>query len=99
MSLPSDPEVEKALKHPLRKRLVPIYLASQPLSPKEAARLVGEPLSSVAYHVNELVKFRFLVFHSSEAVRGTQKSYYILNDGIPNIRGVKELLVKRRRRD
>lgn len=98
MALPSDLEVKKALRHPLRRQLVLILLASQPLSPTEAARLVGEPLSSVAYHMKELVRFRFLVLDSSEAVRGTEKSFYILNDGITDLRGVKELLAKRRPR-
>lgn len=93
MSAPSELEVKQALRHSLRKRLMPIFLASQPLSPKEAARLVGEPLSSVAYHVKVLVKFQFLVLHSTEPVRGAQKSYYILNEAILSLDSVRDLMV------
>jgi predicted transcriptional regulator len=92
MSLPSTSETKQALNHPLRRQLLPIFVANQPLSPREAARLVGEPLPSVSYHVRELVKAGFLVLHSREPVRGALKNYYVPSEDILNLPSVRKLL-------
>ena len=92
MSPPSDSDVRQALKHPLRRRLMPIFFANRPLSPREASRLVGKPLSNVSYHIGVLVKYQFLVLHSKEPVRGTEKSYYVPNEEVIDLPLVKNLL-------
>jgi len=90
--VPSDPEVSQALKHPIRRRLVPIFIAHRALSPREAARILPAPLPSVSYHVRVLVKVHFLVLRNQEAVRGATKSYYEPNKEILNLPVVRELL-------
>ncbi len=92
MPFPSDTEVRRALRHPLRRQLLPIYIGNRPLSPKEASRLVGQRLSTVSYHVRVLVKYRFLILLKQEAARGSTKHYYIPNDEIVSMPIVKELL-------
>lgn len=92
MSLPSPDEARKALKNPLRRRLLPVFIANQPLSPKEAAALIGEPLPSVSYHVKKLVKLHLLVLHSREPVRGAIKNYYVPNEAILDLPSIREIL-------
>ena len=94
MSRPSDTEANQALRHFLRRRLFRTFVANQPLSPREAASLVGEPLALVSYHVRELVKFNFLILSSREPVRGALKNYYIPNEDVLEIPSVKRLLSK-----
>lgn len=92
MSPPSDSEVKKFLKNPLRRRLLPIFIENYPLSPREAADLLGEPLPTVSYHVKRLVTLKFLILHSREPVRGALKNYYVPNEEILDHPRVKELL-------
>lgn len=92
MPLPSDAEMKQALGHPLRRQLIPIFVGNQPLSAREAARLVGEPLPSVAYHVKELVRLGILVLHSREPVRGALKNYYVPNEEILELPSIKEFI-------
>ena len=94
MSLPSATEASKALKHPLRRQLIPIFAANEPLSPREAAQLVREPLTLVSYHVKELVKLKFLVLSSREQVRGVLKNYYVLNENVLDLPKVQRLIVR-----
>jgi predicted transcriptional regulator len=94
MPLPADAQVKQALRQPLRRRLIPVFIENQPLSPREAARLLGESLPSVAYHVRELVKLQFLVLHSREPVRGALKNYYVPNEEILELPSIKELIAK-----
>ena len=98
MPLPSSSEMERALRHPLRRQLIAIFIANQPLSPREAASLVGKPLTLVAYHIRELVKLHFLVLHSREPVRGALKNYYVTNEETLELPMVKELLAEIRPR-
>jgi DNA-binding transcriptional ArsR family regulator len=94
MSHLTKAEIAKALRHPLRRRLFPIFVANQPLSPREAARLVGEPLTLVSYHVKELVKCNFLILSSREPVRGALKNYYVPNQEALEVPAVKKLLAQ-----
>jgi hypothetical protein len=74
--------------------LIALFVANHPLSPREAARLLGQPLGPVAYHVKELVRFHFLVLHSREPVRGALKNYYVPSEEILGLPSVKELIAK-----
>lgn len=94
MPLPADAQVKRALGQPLRRRLIEIFIENQPLSPREAARLLGEPLPPVAYHVRELVKLQFLILHSREPVRGALKNYYVSNEEILELPRIKELIAE-----
>ena len=94
MSRPSDTEVRQALKHPLRRRLLPMFVASKQLSPREAASFSGEPLTRVTYHVKELVKYNFLVLDRREPVRGALKNYYVPNKEVLELPAVIELLAQ-----
>jgi hypothetical protein len=89
----TNAEVAQALRHPLRRRLFSIFVANQPLSPREAAGIVGEPLALVSYHVKQLVEFKFLVLSSREPVRGALKNYYLPNEEVLDLPTVKELLI------
>lgn len=94
MPNPTKSEVAQALKHPLRRALLPVFLENRPLSATEAARLIGATLSDVSYHVRVLVEYEFLVLHSTEDIRGAKKSFYLPNDEILGSPIVKEFLAK-----
>ncbi len=85
-------EVAQALKHPLRQRLLPAFIANRPLSPKEASDLLNEPLSNVSYHVKVLAEYGFLVLRARAQVRGALKNYYLPNDDTLNSTAVEEFL-------
>jgi len=85
-------EVAQALKHPLRRKLLPAFIENPFLSPTEAANLIQEPLSQVSYHVRVLVKYKFLVLRATGRGRGMIKSYYLPNDELLNSSIVKEFL-------
>jgi hypothetical protein len=92
MPRPSDTQARKALRHALRRKLYLLFVIHQPLSTREAARLVGEPLSLVAYHVRGLVRLHFLVLDSTEPVRGAVKSYYVPNEDAMDLPAVTKLM-------
>jgi hypothetical protein len=87
-------EVARALKHPLRLRLLPVFIANRPLSPAEASRLIDAPLSDVSYHVRVLVKFKFLILQDKEQVRGAVKSYYLPSEAVLNSSIVEQFLTE-----
>jgi predicted transcriptional regulator len=94
MSNLTKAEVAQALKHPLRQKLLPVFIANRPLSPKEAAHLLEEPLSDVSYHVKVLVDYGFLVLRAQAQIRGALKSYYLPNDETLNSTFVKEFFAR-----
>jgi len=94
MSNLSKADIAQALKHPLRRRLLPAFIANRPLSPKEASRLLKAPLSDVSYHVKVLVEYEFLVLRARAQVKGAVKSYYLPNDEVLNSSIVKEFFAR-----
>ena len=92
MSQLTQEDVEQALKHPLRRKLLPAFIENRFLSPTEAADLIQEPLPEVSYHVRVLVKYKFLVLRATGRGRGMVKSYYLPNDELLNCSIVKEFL-------
>lgn len=83
-------EVAQVLKHPLRRRLLSVFIANRPLSPKEAADLLEVSIGDVSYHVRVLAQYKFLVLRAKGQVRGTQKNYYLPNDEVLSSTVVKE---------
>ncbi len=94
MAAPSNDELKKAFRHPLRQQLVPIFCARQPLSPSQASRLVRQPLRTVSYHVRVLVRYQLLVLHSTKQVRGVMAHYYIPNEETLGLPIARELLAE-----
>lgn len=76
----------------MRRRLLPLFVDNQPLSPREAAGIVGKPMALVSYHVKKLVKFKFLILSSREPVRGALKNYYVPNEDVLDLPAVRRLL-------
>jgi DNA-binding transcriptional ArsR family regulator len=77
--LPEDPNdaLLNALQHPLRRSLLRRYVqAKELLSPKELASLTKQPLSSVSYHVRQLVKAGAVEIVAEEQVRGSVQHFY-----------------------
>ncbi len=70
-----DPRMAKALSHPLRTEIIAI-LSDRCASPSEMTEILGEPLSNVSYHTNELLKLECLEVVDQEQVRGATKTRY-----------------------
>lgn len=80
-ALMKGPELDQgllqALRHPLRRRLLVLYVEEgERLSPKELALVTRQHLSRVAYHVRTLAAHGALVLVHEEAVRGTVEHFY-----------------------
>ena len=57
---PLDPNLAKALSHPLRQRILERLSAGGDASPNQLARVLDEPLGNVAYHVRFLDRLGFV---------------------------------------
>lgn len=67
----------KALRHPLRRWLLRIYLEEgESLSPKELALVMRKPLSNVSYHARTLKELGALEIAYEESVRGSVEHFY-----------------------
>ncbi|MFI9560533.1 ArsR/SmtB family transcription factor [Nonomuraea endophytica] len=56
----TDPEVLKAVAHPLRVRMLGMLRADGPATASQLARRVGESSGSTSYHLRELAKYGFI---------------------------------------
>src|SRR6202008_4618159 len=65
----SQPQVFKALAHPLRHRLL-AAMSEREASPSELAAELGEPLGNVAYHVRMLETLGWIELVRTTARRG-----------------------------
>lgn len=70
-----DKRFAQALNHPLRTEIIAI-LSDSCASPSEMADMLGEPLSNVSYHTNELLKLECIEMVAQEQVRGATKTRY-----------------------
>jgi DNA-binding transcriptional ArsR family regulator len=70
-----DKRLAKALSHPLRTEIIAI-LTDRCASPRELADMLGEELSNVSYHTNELFKLECIEIVRQERVRGAVKTTY-----------------------
>lgn len=94
MSLPSATQIEKALRNPLRRRLISLFAEHRPMNPKVASDLLGERLSTVSYHVRILADNHFLTVERTERVRGAVRTFYLPNDEVLELPLVKRLRSK-----
>lgn len=56
----TDPQVLRAVTHPLRARLLGLLRADGPATASELGRKMGESSGSTSYHLRELFKFGFI---------------------------------------
>jgi DNA-binding transcriptional ArsR family regulator len=73
---PVDPDLAKALSHPLRQRILERLNAGGEASPNELARLLGAPLGNVAYHVRMLLELGCVELTRTRPRRGALEHYY-----------------------
>ena len=65
---PLDPNLAKALSHPLRQRILERLSADGEASPTELARRLDERLPNVAYHVRIPVSYTHLTLPTNREV-------------------------------
>jgi DNA-binding transcriptional ArsR family regulator len=65
-----------ALRHPLRRRILRVMADKKPISPRELADRLEEPLSNVSYHVRVLAEHGVIEEVSTKQVRGAKQHFY-----------------------
>jgi DNA-binding transcriptional ArsR family regulator len=65
-----------ALRHPLRRRILQAMQDGDPISPRELATNLAQPLSNVSYHVRVLVGCGVLELVRTRQVRGSMQHFY-----------------------
>jgi DNA-binding transcriptional ArsR family regulator len=74
---PLDPNLAKALSHPLRQRILErLSVSGDETSPTQLARLLDAPLPNVAYHVRILFELDCIELVRTRQVRGALEHYY-----------------------
>jgi len=73
---PLDPNLAKALSHPLRQRILERLSVGGQASPIQIARLLDAPLPNVAYHVRVLLELDCVELVRTRQVRGALEHYY-----------------------
>ena len=71
-----DPDLAKALSHPLRQRILERLSASGEASPTQLARALDVPLGNVAYHVRILHHLGFVELVGTRQRRGALEHRY-----------------------
>ncbi len=70
-----EPQVFKALAHPLRMKLL-VAMSEREASPSELAAELGEPLGNVAYHVRMLERLHCIELVRTTPRRGALEHHY-----------------------
>jgi DNA-binding transcriptional ArsR family regulator len=70
-----DERLARAMAHPTRAKVLSA-LSERTASPKELEGVLGIPLSNLAYHCRELLKFGCIEVVDREQVRGAMKTRY-----------------------
>jgi DNA-binding transcriptional ArsR family regulator len=65
-----------ALRHPLRREILRLLADGREISPSEMAEELGEPLSTIAYHVRVLAECGALKQVRERKVRGATQRFY-----------------------
>jgi DNA-binding transcriptional ArsR family regulator len=74
---PLDPNLAKALTHPLRQRILErLSVGGDEVTPTQLARLLDAPLPNVAYHVRILHQLDCIELVRTRQVRGALEHYY-----------------------
>ena len=71
----TEPEIVKALAHPLRVRILNV-LEQRTASPNQLANELGVPLGNVSYHVRMLAKIGLIKLVSKRQRRGAIEHFY-----------------------
>jgi DNA-binding transcriptional ArsR family regulator len=72
------------LHHPLRRRLLRLYIESEePLSPKELSDFTRQPLSNVGYHVRALSEHGAVELVETQPRRGSVEHFYKATSLVP----------------
>jgi DNA-binding transcriptional ArsR family regulator len=72
-----DAETLIALRHELRRRILRKMIEEEaPVSPRQLAETLREPLSNVSYHVRVLVDCDAVTLVATEPVRGSVQHFY-----------------------
>jgi DNA-binding transcriptional ArsR family regulator len=73
---PLDPNLAKALSHPLRQHILERLSVGGEASPSELARFLDAPVANVAYHVRILLKLDCVELVRTRQRRGALEHYY-----------------------
>ena len=73
---PLDPNLAKALSHPLRQRILERLSVGGEASPSQLARYLDAPVANVAYHVRILLKLDCVELVRTRQRRGALEHYY-----------------------
>lgn len=73
---PFDPQLAKALSHPLRQRILERLGVTGEASPTQLARAFDEPLGNVAYHMRILHRLGFVELVGTRQRRGAIEHHY-----------------------
>lgn len=65
-----------ALRHPLRRKILRAMAARRPISPRQIADELREPLPKVSYHVRVLAKYGAIRLVGTVPVRGSTQHFY-----------------------
>jgi DNA-binding transcriptional ArsR family regulator len=70
-----DPQLVKAISHPLRHRLL-VLLNEREASPKELADELGEPIGRVSHHIRTLARLGAITLTRTRPRRGAVEHFY-----------------------
>ena len=65
-----------ALRHPIRREILREMDGAEPISPRELAEQLDQPLGNVSYHVRVLVACRAITLIRTQQVRGSTQHFY-----------------------
>lgn len=71
-----DNDLLIALRHPLRREILRKMAGEEPISPREIATALDQPLSNVSYHVRVLAECAAITLVSTKPVRGSMQHFY-----------------------
>jgi len=65
-----------ALRHPLRRQILRVMAAHDPISPRQISDELRQPLSNVSYHVRVLADCAAVTLVDTAPVRGSMQHFY-----------------------
>ncbi|MFN8217432.1 MAG: helix-turn-helix domain-containing protein [Solirubrobacterales bacterium] len=86
-----DNALLSALRHPLRRRILRLMEAEEPISPRQISTRLEHPLSNVSYHVRVLARCSAIALVFTEPVRGSMQHFYRASLDAPWARQMLEL--------
>ncbi len=91
MATTDDSALLSALRHPLRRRILRLMEAEEPISPRQISTQLEHPLSNVSYHVRVLADCSAIALVFTEPVRGSMQHFYRASLEAPWARQMLEL--------